>query len=167
MAKIVYPLAQVQEVKQRRVEVAERVLKEKVQELEKEKEKLRQREEERNRVLNHHNEKLRQLREILDKESTSPKIQQMKVYLKVVKDKLKIEDKKVKDQQAQVEIAEKNVETARQEVIRKRLEVDKLEMHRKDWEKEMRKELEMEEGREHDEIGNIIYSLRQKQIEKR
>jgi len=160
MAKIVYPLTQVLEVKNKRVEDAERVLKDKLHELEKEKEKLRQKEEERDRVLNHHDDKLRQMRAAMDeKEVTSPKIQQMKAYLKVVKEKLKVEEKKVSDQQKQVEVAEKNVEVAREDLNKKRQEVEKLVIHRKDWEREMAKEMELIDGREHDEIGNIIYGL--------
>lgn len=166
MAKIVYPLGQVLEVKKRRVEDAERVLKEKLNALYMEQEKLKQREAERDKVLNHHNDKLRQMRQTMDEGTTSPKIQQMKAYLKVVKEKLKIEEKKVKEQKDQVELAEKNVEMARHDLNKKRLEVDKLETHRKDWEKEMRKELEVIEGREQDEMGNIIYSLQQAKFEK-
>ncbi|MCE5319281.1 MAG: hypothetical protein LLG04_18195 [Parachlamydia sp.] len=40
--------------------------------------------------------------------------------------------------------------------------MDKLQTHRKDWEKEMRKEEEIIEGREQDELGTIIFSARQR-----
>lgn len=157
MGKVVYPLAQVIDVKQRRVEEAEKVVKEKQMLLDKEKEKLAQREAERDKVKEHKQDKLKQLRETLDSGSTSPKIQQMKVYLKVVEEKLKIEEKKVKDQQEQVNIAQKNLDQAREDLRKKRQEVDKLQSHRKDWEKEMRKELEIIEGREQDELGSIVH----------
>lgn len=154
---IVYPLKQVIEVKQRRVTEAEKVVLEKKQALEKEQEKLAQREAERDKVKTHKVDKLKQLRNTLDEGTTSPKIQQMKAYLKVVDEKLKIEEKKVKDQQEQVKIAEKNLEQAQEELRKKRQEVDKLLTHKKDWEKETRKELEIIEGREQDELGSIIY----------
>lgn len=157
---IVYPLKQVLEVKQKRVTEAEKVVQEKKIALEKEQEKLAQREAERDKVKNHKLDKLKQLRDTLDHESTSPKIQQMKVYLKIVDEKLLIEEKKVKDQQEQVKLAEKNLEQAREELRRKRQEVDKLLTHKKDWEKETRKELEIIEGREQDELGSIIYVSR-------
>ena len=159
MAKAVYPLKQVLEVKQKRVEDAEKVVNEKKQILEKEQEKLEQREADRNKVKTHYKAKLTQLRETMDAGTTSPKIQQMKVYIKVVQEKLVVEEKKVVDQKEQVNKAQKNLDLAREELKRKRQEVDKLITHQKDWEKEMRKEQEIIDGREQDEIGTIIYSI--------
>jgi len=158
MNKVVYPLKQVIEVKQRRVDEAEKVVKEKQLALIKEQQKLEEREAERNKVKEHKQEKLNQLRETMDQGTTSPKIQQMKVYLKLVDEKLKVEEKKVKDQKEQVTIAEKNLEQAKLDLQRKRQEVDKLLTHQKDWEKQMRKEMEIIEGREQDELGSIIHT---------
>jgi flagellar biosynthesis chaperone FliJ len=158
--KTVYPLKQIIEVKQRRVEDAEKIVKEKQVALQKEQDKLAQREAERDKVKEHKKDKLTQLRSTMDEGTTSPKIQQMKVYLKVVDEKLAIEEKKVSDQQEQVKIATKNLETAREELRRKRQEVDKLLTHKIDWEKEMRKEMDIIEGREQDELGTVIYSLK-------
>jgi flagellar biosynthesis chaperone FliJ len=160
MAKIVYPLKQVLEVKQRRVEDAEKVVSEKKLTLEKELEKLAQREADRDKVKTHMKDKLTQLRGMMDEGTTSPKIQQAKAYLKVVQGKLIVEEKKVKEQQDQVTLAEKNLELAREELRRKRQEVDKLHTHQKDWEKEMQKERDVIEGREQDELGNIIFTSR-------
>jgi flagellar biosynthesis chaperone FliJ len=157
MGNIVYPLKQVIEVKQRRVEDAEKVVREKQAALEKEKEKLAQREAERDKIKKHYQDKLKQLRDILDAGTTSPKILQMKVYIKVVDEKLKIEEKKVKEQQEQVKVAQKNLDQAKEDLRIKRQEVDKLLSHKKDWEKEMRKEQEIIEGRDQDELGSIIY----------
>lgn len=153
----VYPLQQVLQVKQRRVEEAEKVLKEKIALLEQEKEKLKQREAERDKVLNHKKDKLTQLRLEMDRGTTVPKIQQMKAYLKVVQEKLVAEEKKVTEQQKHVQTAETNVENARKELQLRRQEVDKIEMHKTDWLKEMQKEIELAEGREMDEVGNVIY----------
>lgn len=162
MGNIVYPLKQVLEIKHKRVEEAEKVVKEKQILLQKEEEKLAQREAERNKVLKHQKEKLAQMREEMDHGTTSPKIQQMKAYLKVVQEKLLTEEKKVKDQKEQVEIAQKNLEVAKKDLEHKRQEVDKLETHQKDWEKEMRKEMEIIEGREQDELGNTMYTVNQR-----
>lgn len=159
MNQVVYPLKQVIEVKQRRVEDAEKVVREKQLALINEQKKLEEREAERNKVKTHKQDKLTQLRETMDAGTNSTKIQQMKAYLKIVYDKLKVEEKKVKDQQDQVKIAEKNLEQAKVELQRKRLEVDKLLMHKKDWAKEKRKELDIIEGREQDELGAIIHSI--------
>jgi len=155
--KAVYPLKQVLEVKQRRVEDAEKVVKEKQEILQKEKEKLEQREKEKAVVQTHHNDKLKQLRAEMDQGTTSDVILQMRAYLKVVKERLAAEDKKVEDQKAQVKTAENNVQIAKQELARKRQEVDKLLTHEKDWIKEIRKEMEIMEGREMDELGTVIF----------
>ena len=147
-----YPLIQVLEVKNRRVEEQEKIVAAKQQALELEQKKLKEREEARDKVKQHYADKLTQLRHELDHGTTSDKIKQMKVYLKVVQEKLVIEEKKVKDQEEQVEVAKKDLEAAREELRRRRIDVDKLKTHRLDWEKEMRKELQILAGREEDEL---------------
>lgn len=163
--KETYPLKQVLEIKIKRVEDAERVVKEKRQALEQEQEKLIKAEEARDKVREHQQDKLLQLREELDQGTTSPKIIQMKVYLKVVQEKLALEEKKVKDQKAKVVAAEKELEEAKHQLYLRRQEVDKIETHKTSWKKEKAKEMQLEEEKEMDEIGNIIYGLRQKRDE--
>lgn len=157
MAKAIYPLAQVIDVKKKRVEDAEKVVAEKRKALEDEQEKLKEREKAREEVKEHQLAKLKQMRKEMDEGTTSDKIIQMKVYLKVVDERLKVEDKKVQDQKAQVKTAEQNLENAILELNRKRQEVDKLLTHQKDWLLEMRKEEEIIEGREQDELGSVMY----------
>jgi hypothetical protein len=161
MAKIAYPLLQVLDVKRKRVEDQEKVVQEKKIALEKEQEKLREREEERDKAKQHHATKLKQLRDELDQGTHTPKIMQMKAYLKVTIEKVKIEEKKVKEQRDQVEIAEKALEEAREVLKLRRLEVDKLVTHQQDWEKEARREQEIIEGREQDDLGSTIYTTNQ------
>lgn len=163
MVKTNYPLKQVLEIKQKRVEDAEKVVKEKEELLRQENEKLAQVEAERDKVKAHQQAKLQQLRDELDHSTTSPKVQQMKVYLKIVDEKLKVEEKKVQEQKLKVEAAEREVEEAKKQLNLRRLEVDKLKTHREDWEKTMRKEEEIIEGREMDELGQVIYNIRGKQ----
>lgn len=165
MAKEQYPLKQVLEIKIRRVEEAEKVVKEKKEILEQEQEKLKKAEEARDKVKQHREDKLNQLRNELDHATTSPKVQQMKAYLKVVEEKLLTEEKKVKEQQAKVDAAAKDLEEAKQQLFLRRQEVDKIETHKKDWTKEKRKELEIQEEREMDELGTVTYLIHQKQSE--
>lgn len=153
-----YPLGQVLQVKERRVEEAENVVREKQAALEKEQNILKQREADRDKAKKHYDDKLKQMRDEMDEGTTSPKIQQMKAYLKVVKERVAAEEKKVKDQKVQVENAEKNLQAAKDDLKAKRQEVDKLKTHRTDWLKEMRKEQEIVEGREQDELGSIIFT---------
>lgn len=152
-----YPLQEVLQVKIRRVEEAEKVVKEKLKALEAEKEKLRVREQERDKVREHYKAKLQQLRDEFDQGTTSNKIDQIKVYIKVVQERLKVEEKKVKDQQQQVEVAEKNLEIAKNQLKAKQKEQDKIETHKVEWEKETMKELEVEEVRKEDDLGSTMF----------
>ena len=153
----VYPLLEVVSIKKRRVEVQEKLVKEKKIKLEQEIEKLKTRESERDKVLKHHNDKLDQLRHELDTGTTTDKIKMMKVYLKEVKEKLKIEEKKVKEQKDQVELARKDLDVAEKELKKRRQDVDKLNIHRTDWEKEAKIEIEIKELAEQDEMGTVIF----------
>ena len=152
-----YPLGQVLEVKMKRVEDAEQVVKEKQQALLTEQEKLKKREEERDKVKHHYEDKLLQLRHEYDTGTTSNKIDQAKVYIKVVQERLGVEEKKVKDQQAQVELAEKNLDLAKNQLKQRQREQDKIEMHKKEWIKETLKELAIIETRSEDEVGSTMF----------
>jgi len=153
----IYPLLEVVTVKKKRVEDQEKVVAEKKAKLEMEQQKLKEREAERNKVLKHHNDKLDQLRHELDTGTTTDKIKIMKIYLKEVKEKLKVEEKKVKEQKDQVELAEKDLDVAIKELKKRRQDVDKLAVHRTDWEKEAKREFELKEIEQQDEMGNIIF----------
>lgn len=162
MAKIEYPLDKVMDIKKKRVEQQEKVVKDKEKELQKEQEKLREREAERDKVLNHKKDKLNQLREEMDHGTTTDKIIAMKDYIKVVEERVKVEEKKVRDQKEQVNIAEKNLEIAKEELRVKRQEVDKLKTHKEDWMKEKLRELAFEEEKEMDEVGQTLYTIHQR-----
>lgn len=152
-----YPLSEVLEIKQRRVEQAELVLKEKKRLLEIEKDKLRQREAERDKVKNHYKAKMMQFRKELDEGTTSDRIERSKIYLKVVHENLIVEEKKVKDQQQQVDLAQKNVEVAKNQLKAREQERDKIETHKKEWTKETRQELQVEATRAEDELGSTMF----------
>jgi len=152
-----YPLEEVLSVKKRRVEDAEKVVKEKKKALEIEQEKLKKREEERNKVKDHLKDKIDQLRHEFDHGTTSNKIDQSKLYIKVVQEKLKIEEKKVAEQKQQVEAAEKNLEIAKNELRARQREQEKIETHKKEWIKDMKKELSVLQTREEDEIGSTMF----------
>lgn len=156
-AQLSYPLEQIIKVKERRVEEQEKVVKQKQEILQKEKEKLAEREKDRDKAKKHLADKLQQLRNEMDGGTTTDKIQQMKAYLNVAKEKLLIEEKKVKDQMVQVQQAEEVLEKEKEILKMRRQEVDKLKSHKKDWLKEARKELEIIEGREQDELGSTSF----------
>jgi len=154
-----YPLLQVLEIKKRRVTEAEKVVREKRELRDKEVEKLREAEAARDKVLNHRNEKLAQLRAEMDQDTNTVKIRQMKDYLDVVVERLEKEEKKVEEQQKQVDKAQQALDEAKEELRLKRLEVDKLNMHKDEWMAKRREELKIEEGKVMDEVGQITYQL--------
>jgi hypothetical protein len=152
-----YPLEQVLDVKKKRVEDAEKTLKEKIKAKEIEEEKLKTKEQERDKVKKHYQDKMAQLRQELDEGTTSRKIDQSKVYIKVVQEKLKGEEKKVVEQKQQVDAAEKNVDIAKTHLKAKQKEQDKIETHKKEWLKETKVELALLQTREEDEIGSTMF----------
>jgi len=157
-----YPLKQLVIIKQRKLEEAEKILHEKKRLLLKEQEKLRQVEQERDKVKEHKVAKLTQFREVLDAGTTSDKIQQMKHYLKVVDEQLKSKEAKVKEQMKHVEAAEKHVEAARKDFLKKQQDVEKLELHKEDWKKQMLQFMEKKEAEVTDEMGSTMHTLRKK-----
>jgi flagellar biosynthesis chaperone FliJ len=156
--KPTYPLQQVLEVKRRRVEEAEKIVKQRQKELEREEKKLRDLQRERDKVRTHRDDKLAQLRHALDTGTTAPKARQMKQYLDLVKERLIAEEKKVVEQEKQVAQARRNLEEARALLRKRRLEVDKLQTHQQDWEKQTAKELRIQEGRAEAELGSVMHA---------
>lgn len=158
-----YPLEQLVLIKQKNLEEAEKILAEKKALLAKEVEKLRGLEKERDKVKEHKDNKLKQLRDELDAGSTSDKIQQMKQYLKVVQEQLKQRETKVAEQLKVVDAAEKQLEIARQNRIKKEQEVEKMSIHRSEWEKEQNVIEERKQAGEMDEMGTAMHILRKKE----
>jgi len=152
-----YPLEQIVVIKQKKLDEAEKTLRDKKKALEKEEEKLVSVEKERNEVKDHRFAKLTQLREKMDEGAPSDKIQQMRYYLKVVDEKLKAKEIKVKEQVKQVENAKQQVEIARSDLVKKQQDVEKLQTHRKEWEKEMKGIAEHKENVESDEMGAMMH----------
>lgn len=156
-----YPLEQLVLIKQRKLDEAERMLKEKKEALVKEEEKLASVEAARNKVKQHKIAKLTQLREELDAGTTTDKIQQMKQYLNIVNEELAQKEIKVTDQKKKVDDAKKQVDLARAQLLKRQQDVEKLKMHRKEWEEQMRIEMEKEEAVEVDEMGSVRHVRKQ------
>lgn len=157
-----YPLEQVALIKQKKLEEAEKVLKQKKEALVKEEEKLVLVEKERDKVKAHRLDKLTQLREGLDQGISTAKIQQMKQYLKVVDEQLKVKEQKVQEQLKAVNLAKTEVEKAREVFLQKQQDVEKLSLHRKEWDKEIQKEATQKEQVESDELGSASHARRKK-----
>lgn len=160
-----YPLDQLAAIKQRRLEEAEKVLADKKSILAKEEEQLAVVEKERDEVKSHRDDKLQQFRSEMDAGMRTDKMQQMRQYLKLVNEKLKVEETKVLKQQQVVEAAEKAVETARQDLFKKQKDIEKLNIHKDEWKREMRYMEEHRLGNENDEMGSAIHNARKKKKE--
>ena len=154
-------------IKKNRFDQAVKILEQKKEILEKAYEKLYDLTQERNEALKHKQAKLTQLRESLDEGTTTDKIQQMKGYLKIVDERLVEKEKKVVDQQEQVDLAQKQVDLATDELFQRKKDLEKLEMHKKEWEKEMLYWTQQKEAVEHDEQGSATHVLRKKESETR
>ena len=130
-----------------------------------EEKKLLEVEKKRDAVKEHKQAKLKQLRDELDGGTTAPKIEQMKGYLKVVESKLQEEEGKVNKQQDAVSKATTRVEEAKQDVLLKEKDLEKLKIHKEEWEKELMQWTKKEEEKEHDELGSNAHTA--KKIAKR
>ncbi|MCH9614297.1 MAG: hypothetical protein SP1CHLAM54_17450 [Chlamydiia bacterium] len=163
MTKEKYPLEQLVLIKKRRLEEAEKALKEAKERLENEKEALKKVEEERDKTKLHREDKLSELRNKMDEGESTDKIIAMKEYLKTVDVELVKKEEAVKAQEVKVKEAEAEVEVARQNMLRKQSELEKMNMHRKDWEKEMRIEERRAEAIESDELGSAMHSKKKRE----
>jgi len=157
-----YPLEQVVAIKQKRLEEAEKILADKKAILAQEEQKLVTLEKKRDQVKDHYKAKLTQLREKLDEGAATDKIQQMKQYMKIVAEELKVEEQKVQTQQKIVDAAATAVEEARQDLFKKQKDVEKLKLHHKEWTKEMRQITDRKEGIENDEMGSVRHTIKKK-----
>ncbi len=162
-----YPLEQLMIIKKNRFDQAVKTLEQKKEILEKAYEKLYEVTQERDEVFGHKQAKLTQLRGALDEGTTTDKIQQMKAYLKIVDEKLSEKEKKVAEQQKQVDLAQKQVDIATDELFQRKKDLEKLEIHKQEWEKEVRYWTSQKEAVEHDEQGSAGHVLRKKESEMR
>jgi hypothetical protein len=162
-----YPLEQLMLIKKNRFDQAVKTLEEKRELLAKAHEVLFKVSAERDTALQHKQDKLTQLRAALDEGTTSDKIQQMKVYLKIVDEKLAAAQKKVLDAQGKVDLAQKQVDIATQEVFQRKKDVEKIEMHKVEWEKEAKYGILQKETSEQDEQGSSTYTTRKRAEELR
>ncbi len=166
MNSLKYPLEQLMTIKKNRYDQALKILEEKKAILAIEEKKYKEVQEERDTVLKHKKDKLTQLREKLDEGTTTDKIQQMKNYLKVVDERLAEKEKKVEEQRKKVAAAKTQVQIAKDDLLQKQKDVEKMEIHKKEWEKEVRHWMTKQEEKEHDELGTSGDILRKKSKKK-
>ena len=68
--------------------------------------------------------------------------------------------KKVQDQQKQVDLAQAQVDAATKELFQRKKDLEKLEIHKGEWQKEVHYWTEQKESLEHDEQGSATHMIR-------
>ena len=162
-----YPLEQLLTIKKNRFDQAVKILEEKKALLEKAVARLAEVTKERDEVATHKAAKLAQLREALDAGTPTNKIQQMKVYLDLVNEQLFEKEKRVTEQKKQVALAQNQVDLATAEMFQRKKDLEKLEIHRDEWNKEARQILERKEESVLDEQGQASHTVRKQQDDRR
>lgn len=160
MAK--YPLEQLVEIKQKRVDDAEKLLLEKKELLKVEEEKLKKCEEKVKRTQQHYDEKLDDFYGSFEGEgTTSTKINRLKDHLKATLEKLAEEKKAAEKQRGIRDEAQEAVNEAKAILDQRRIDLQKITEHKSAWIKEDQKEIKRLNAIEHDELGSAIHSQRQ------
>ncbi len=159
-----YPLEQLVEIKQKRVDDAEKLLVEKKELLAKEEKKLQACIDKVKATQKHYNEKLDDFYSSFEGEgTTSSKVNRIKDHLKATLEKLAEEKKAVEKQRAVRDEAQKAVDEAKALLDQRRIDLQKLTEHRKVWQKEDLKEKNRLAIIEHDELGSAIHSQRKRE----
>lgn len=158
-----YPLEQLLNVKKNRFEDAIKILNQKKEILKKEEETLVNLEKERDEALIHKEAKLNQLREELDQATTTKKIEQMKHYLDVINEELEKKQDKVNKQKQVVVDATTQVDIAKEDLFQKQKDLEKMNYHKKEWQKEIEIESQKKAIIEHDEIGSTTHEMKKRE----
>lgn len=162
MSQPAYPLQQLYEIKLKRLDLARKALKDKEHALEEENKKKKKLENERDEAKQHHAEKLAQIRQGLDEGLPSNKITQMRQYLKITQEEVVVRQRKVDEQQKKVDQAQAAVEEARKEVRKREMDIEKLDLHKIEWKKEVKILEEHAATLLNDEIGTVIHTAKKK-----
>jgi flagellar biosynthesis chaperone FliJ len=158
-----YPLIEVIRIKKRRLDEAEKVLREKKLILEKELEKLKVCQKEHDEAKAVFDNYLQKLRQALDEGEPGKKIEQHKLHLKDLKDKFIATQKKLETQKKAVLLAEKAVEEARSDYQQKEKELEKLHIHKGEWIEALKLEETRAEEIKMDEISTSGFARKKKE----
>jgi hypothetical protein len=166
MNALKYPLEQLLKIKNKRFEQALKLMEEKRDILVKEEKQLKKLEEQRDKVKTHKKDKLKQLTESLDEGTTSDKIEQMEKYLEVVNENLLEKQNKVTKQEETVVEAKKELEEAKKIMFDRQKDIEKMQMHKKQWLEEVKFWETQQEALLQDELGSVRHMSQKKQREK-
>ncbi len=164
MKKPKYPLEEIITIKGKRLEEAEKMLKHQKEILDEENKKLKECKKKLEDVKKRKIEKVKKHLDLLEKGTTSKEIAIHERYLKqVISEELQVEMKKVNNQEKIVKQSEENVVKARKEYLQKNQDVEKLNLHRKEWDREIEKQEILDESNEGEELNINIHSRKRRQ----
>lgn len=152
-----YPLHQIDIIKKKRLDQAERALREKREEERVVQEKYDRAKQDRQKALEARDNKLNLLREKMDEGAPSAKIETIRVYLKIVDETFQQKHQIYETFADKLRGAQEATEAARQEVIQRQKDQEKMQEHRKQWDKEMRAFDEQEEAKLTDDMGTVRF----------
>jgi hypothetical protein len=163
MKKRIYPLEQIAEIKKRRLEEAEKVLREKRLALDNAEKDLQTKRDALNASLQLKLDLIEKHFKEIEKGTTSDVMERHNRYIQeVIEVKLADEKKKVEDQKKVVKDAKLALEKARDIRLKKNQEMEKINIHKKEWTKEAVKEQEIEEAGIADELGTSMHARKMK-----
>ncbi len=159
MKKKIYPLQQIAEIKQRRLEEAEKILRNKREALDKAEKDLVDKRKLLTATQTLKLEMIEKHFQKIEQGTTSDVLERHDHYMKeVLGVKLSAEKKAVEDQKKVVKEAEKALEVAKAVRLQKNQDLEKIYMHKEEWVKESKKEMEIEEANLSDELGTAMHS---------
>ena len=167
MKKRRYPLAQIEEIKKRRLEEAEKILREKREALDAAEKDLDEKRKALNATQALKLEMIEKYYEDIKQGTTSLEMERHDNYIREVMNvKLAEEKKKVDDQKKVVKQAAFELEEARKERLKKNQELEKIDLHKKEWTKEAKKAEGIEEAGVSDELGTAMHSRKMRKGKK-
>ncbi len=152
-----YRLQPVLDSKEKKKKDAEKALAETRTELERQKKILQEREEEVVKAIKRKDDYSADLMKKMDSGLESGKITDGKAYLEVLKRSIEIARKKADDQKKVVQQWEEKVEAALVKVMEATKEMKVIEKHKGNWVEAAKKEIEIKEEKEQDEVAQNIY----------
>jgi hypothetical protein len=167
MKKRIYPLKEISEIKKKRLEEAEKILREKRLALDAAEANLKTKKEDLNASLKLKVEMIEKHFKEIEKGTTSDVMERHNRYIQEVMDvKIAEERKKVEDQKKVVKDAKLALEKARAERLIKNQALEKINLHEKEWTKEAKKEMEIEEEAIADELGTSMHGRKTQRRDK-
>ena len=152
------PLLIVKEKQKKRAEIE---LGKAIKRLTEEKEKLKKFEKEKEEIAQKKKEaRLKMSQQVLENESRIYDSSLHLNYLEKLQEDLEAKQKEIEHQKETIQEAEKEVKQARRNYIDASRDLKTMEKHREFWEKKQMKELNREEQKQMNELGNVIHQLR-------